>query len=108
LKRGAISILRILDQENHQEGYDAADGVHHQLSRIGKVKERTCDKPTDNEPARYAERPWTSADVGRLCCDLGKPMFAFFNHGLAAFPKWLGRLNWLHLPDVTENDTNGA
>ena len=36
----AVAILRILDQEDHEEGYDGRTGVDDQLPGVGIVKNR--------------------------------------------------------------------
>src|SRR5450631_3656766 len=47
----AIAVLRILDQEDHQERDDRSAGVDHQLPCIGIMKYGTGDRPGDDEPA---------------------------------------------------------
>ncbi len=40
LNRGAVAILRILNQEDHQEGHNGGAGINDQLPGIAKAKER--------------------------------------------------------------------
>ena len=43
-----IAVLRILDQENHQEGNDRGACVDHQLPGVTKVKNGTGNRPEQN------------------------------------------------------------
>ena len=52
LQRSAVTILRILDQEHHQEGDDGSCRVDDQLPRVGVVILRTQDRPDDHAQQR--------------------------------------------------------
>ena len=45
LDRGAISVLRVLDHENHEESHDRRPGVDDELPCIGEMKYRAHDGP---------------------------------------------------------------
>ena len=52
LQRGAVPVLGILNQKNHQERDDAADGIHDKLPCIGKAEQWPTYQPDDDEAAR--------------------------------------------------------
>jgi hypothetical protein len=56
LNGGAIAVLRILDQENHQESDDGSGGVYHQLPSIGEIEDGSCHGPRDNHSCGGHER----------------------------------------------------
>ena len=49
---GAVPVLGILNQKNHQERDDAADGIHDKLPCIGKAEQWPTYQPDDDEAAR--------------------------------------------------------
>src|SRR5580693_1058333 len=52
-----IAILRILNQEHHQECNDRGTGINDQLPGIGVMEDRTCESPDYNDPNRNAKGP---------------------------------------------------
>jgi hypothetical protein len=49
LNRGAIAVLRILDQEHHQERDDRGAGVDHQLPGVAEMEQRSARRPTGDD-----------------------------------------------------------
>jgi hypothetical protein len=45
VNRLAVTILSVLDEENHQKGDDCRSRVNNQLPGVGKLKEGACDPP---------------------------------------------------------------
>jgi hypothetical protein len=45
---GAVPVLGILNQKNHQERDDAADGIHDKLPCIGKAEQWPTYQPDDD------------------------------------------------------------
>ncbi len=76
LKSRALPVLCILNQKHHQERYDAADGIHHQLPGVRKMEERPGQQPPGDKQAGDAEGPRTSAAIRGVGCDFGEPVFA--------------------------------
>src|SRR5450432_2715473 len=64
----AIAVLRILDQEDHQERDDRSAGVDHQLPCIGIMKYGTGDRPDDDDAGGDHER---RSAPGSLGCPIG-------------------------------------
>jgi hypothetical protein len=53
LHRGAIPVLSVLDEKDHQEGHDGRTGVDHQLPAIAETEDRAGDGPDRNDSNRY-------------------------------------------------------
>ena len=49
VQRLGVAVLRVLDQEHHQERHDRRPGVDDQLPRIRKVKERSRGQPSHDQ-----------------------------------------------------------
>jgi hypothetical protein len=60
LDRCAIPILRVLDQEDHEESDDRRAGVDHQLPCVGILKDWACDCPYHDYAHSYQERQCSS------------------------------------------------
>jgi hypothetical protein len=45
LNRGAVAVLRVLDQEHHEECHDRGRRVDHELPAVAEAEDRTADKP---------------------------------------------------------------
>jgi hypothetical protein len=55
LHRGAIPVLSVLDEKDHQEGHDGRTGVDHQLPTIAEAEDRAGDSPDHNDRNRHPE-----------------------------------------------------
>jgi hypothetical protein len=55
LNGGRIAILRVLNQENHQESHDRRGCIHDQLPCVGPVEHRPCDYPQQDNEYRQRE-----------------------------------------------------
>lgn len=75
LQRGAVPVLGILNQKNHQERDDAADGIHDKLPCIGKAEQWPTYQPDDDEAARQPERPRSAGSARGLRGKSGEPVF---------------------------------
>jgi hypothetical protein len=62
MDRFRIPVLRILNQEHHQESDDGRAGIDDQLSRVGKMKGRTEQRPDCDDENRDAKRPGAAED----------------------------------------------
>ena len=58
LKGGAVAVLRVLKDEDHQECNDRRRRVHHQLPGLGKIEDRTCGRPQENGTDCECECAW--------------------------------------------------
>jgi len=45
-----VTVLRVLEEEDHQEGYDGRASVDDELPCVGVVEEGACDRPGDDYP----------------------------------------------------------
>src|SRR5688572_16076261 len=59
LYRGAVAVLRVLDEEHHEESDDCRAGVDHELPRVAETEERARDRPYGNGSHRKPERERT-------------------------------------------------
>jgi hypothetical protein len=75
LQRGAVPVLGILNQKNHQERDDAADGIHDKLPCIGKAEQWPISQPDDDEAACHPERPRSAGSARGLRGKSGEPVF---------------------------------
>ena len=66
MDRFRIAVLRILNQEHHQESDDGRAGVDDQLPRIGKMKGRAGQRPDHDDENRGGKCPGTAENDGRL------------------------------------------
>ena len=55
LHRARVLVLRVLDQEHHEERHDGRSRVDDELPGVGKVKERAGQEPHDDDPERDSE-----------------------------------------------------
>src|ERR1700761_5201252 len=62
-----VAVLRILDQEHHQERDDSGAGVDDELPRVRVVKVWSGYYPGGNRKRRYGECP---SGAGHLCDQL--------------------------------------
>jgi hypothetical protein len=42
MHRFGVAVLRVLNEEDHEEGDDSGAGIDDQLLGVGKVKHRSC------------------------------------------------------------------
>lgn len=61
LDRSAVAVLRALDQEHHQEGYDGRACVDDELPGLGEAEKRAADRPDD-------DRQCAKHECRRLAC----------------------------------------
>jgi hypothetical protein len=53
----SVAILRVLNQEHHQEGNDGGAGIDDELSGIGVMKSRSSRAPNNDNETGNDERP---------------------------------------------------
>lgn len=49
VNRARVAVLRILDEEDHEEGEDGRTGVHEELPFLGIMEERARERPKKDE-----------------------------------------------------------
>src|ERR1041385_8274058 len=59
----AVPVLRVLNQEYHQEGDDRRAGVDHELPGIAESEDRTGQRPYDHDADGDGECPWAADGV---------------------------------------------
>ena len=67
-----VTVLRILDKEDHLERHDRRRGVHHQLLSIGIAEYRAGCRPDQDDSECADERAWLSGKAGHSCRDGGE------------------------------------
>jgi hypothetical protein len=67
-----ITILRVLDEEDHEKRYNRCPGVDHQLPRITEAEERSRNRPQKQRSHRDGERHGTSGSASRPLCKSGE------------------------------------
>jgi len=55
LNGGAVAVLRILNQEDHQEGYDGGARIDDKLPRVRIIEEGAADAPHEDDGGGYDE-----------------------------------------------------
>src|ERR1051325_7070700 len=60
MQRLGVAVLRVLDQEYHQERNDRGRGIDNQLPRVGIMEHRAEHRPRDNRHESQAESPGRS------------------------------------------------
>jgi hypothetical protein len=63
LQRHGVAILRVLDQEHHQERHDGGGRVDHQLPGVAVAEQRSGQRPDDDQRRRDQERDRLSHPV---------------------------------------------
>ena len=66
MDRFGIPVLRILNQEHHQESDDGCAGIDDQLPRVGKMKGRSEQRPDRDNKNRDAKCPGAAKNDRRL------------------------------------------
>ena len=61
-----VAVLRILDQEHHQEGHDSCAGVDDKLPCVRIMKGRPEGCPDDDDQKGNRESGWAAQDCGAL------------------------------------------
>src|SRR5258705_916236 len=61
-----VPVLRILNLEAHQEGYDRCAGVDHELPCVRKIEEWTTDRPHHDSSEGQGKDPGAPNFAGRL------------------------------------------
>jgi hypothetical protein len=64
-----VAVLRILDQENHEEGHDRRTSINYKLPGIGEAKDWTRYDPGDDDCYGNDKRPWRAKG---FCSFVGK------------------------------------
>ena len=67
-----IAVLRILDQEHHEERDDRRGGVDDQLPGIGKMKRRSGEKPHEDDEHSSGKSPCAAENNRRLARENAK------------------------------------
>jgi hypothetical protein len=70
-----VSVLRVLDQEDHEEGDDGGGRVHHELPGVGVAEDRPCDRPHEDEAERGDEGFGLAREAGDAGGDGGEEAF---------------------------------
>ena len=65
MHRLGIAVLRVLNEEDHQEGDDRRAGVNQQLPRIGVIVEVSRGRPDDDHSDGAYEDPGSPEQRGR-------------------------------------------
>lgn len=81
----AITILRILNQEYHQEGHNRRRGVDDQLPGITEVKYRTQNRPNDDGAKSQSERHWATHHAGGDSSEVLESTMLFSRSALRVF-----------------------
>src|SRR6266850_1095805 len=71
--RAGILVLRVLDQEHHEEGEDRGARVDHELPGIRVVKSGAGHGPGENDRHRHPERPCRARDRGGALGEMIEP-----------------------------------
>ena len=66
MHRLRVTVLGILDQEDHQKGDDCGSRIDDELPSIAKAEEWTGDQPKCYDPCRQSEDDRISGSAGRL------------------------------------------
>src|SRR5690606_15735650 len=72
LQGGAVAVLRVLDEEHHQEGDDGGAGVDDELPGIGEAEERAAYRPGHHDGAAGEKGEWRAGSVGGRVGGRGK------------------------------------
>lgn len=64
LDRGAVSVLRVLDEEDHEERNDRRRRVDDELPGRAEMEDRSGDKPADDERSRSDEGDGVTGRAG--------------------------------------------
>src|SRR6478609_1705332 len=72
LNGGAVAVLGILDQEHHQEGDDRRSRIDDELPCIRILKQRTRDRPDQNDACREHEGRCAAGCLRSLVRDIAK------------------------------------
>jgi len=67
-----VSVLRRLNDEDHQKGHHGRAGVDDKLPRVAEMKDRTRDYPEDDDRDRCEERPMAPKFFGCPRCKVSK------------------------------------
>ena len=73
MHRLGVTVLGILNQEDHQECDDGRSRIDDELPSIAKAEEWTGDQPKYYDPCRQSEDDRISGSAGRLFCKIREP-----------------------------------
>ena len=74
LDGGAVPVLRVLDQKNHEEGDDGRTRVDDKLPRIGIMKNRPRYGPQEDDTRGNQKCECAARSLRRTVCDLAKQL----------------------------------
>ena len=63
LQRGGVAVLRVLNQEHHQERDDGGRCIDDELPGVAEAEERPADRPDDDRREREQECGWTAGEM---------------------------------------------
>ena len=69
MHRFGVTVLRVLNQEDHQKRNDRRCRVNYQLPRIGKMKSGASYEPDKNDKHGSSKRPRATEHRGTMLCE---------------------------------------
>src|SRR5439155_11578131 len=69
MHRFGVTVLRVLNQKDHQKRNDRRGGVDDQLPRIGKMKSGASYEPDKNDKHGSSKRPGATEHRGATVCE---------------------------------------
>ena len=76
LDRQDVAVLRVLDQENHQERDDRGRRVDHELPCVAVMKERAGRRPHDHKGDGHHKGGGSTGHRGKVAREFRKPLAA--------------------------------
>eukprot|EP01036_Dinobryon_divergens_P040135 gene40134-53026_t len=92
-----VAVLRVLDQEHHEEGDDGGAGVDHQLPSVRKAEHRPADSPKGHYGDRCQKGQRAAKGCGNPLCQKVKAAFEESFHSISLRPAILGGQQGVHL-----------
>jgi hypothetical protein len=102
LHGGAVSVLGVLDEEDHEKGDDGRPGVDDELPSVAVVEERAADRPDHDNTESQQERRTSAREMGCLGREIAKEGRSAF---VARTKRGYGQIpthSQVHPMDVTE------
>ena len=78
LQRVGVAVLRVLDQEHHEEGDDRGAGVDDQLPGVAEVENRAADDPGPDNAGGEAETQRLAGEAGGTLGEFAEGTLAHF------------------------------
>src|SRR5207248_9824619 len=69
MKSFGVTVLRVLNEKDHEKCNNRGAGIDDQLPGIGKVKGRTGQRPNDDNQNGAGKCPGTPENGRRLACE---------------------------------------